>query len=263
MLLAKLSSGWSHVAGGRQPDHRLRTGRRTAGVRGGPGLRRRMGALHSCERDGRACGDAGHLPRAIDVTHDPPGGHGFGLSANAHPRPQMRPARTQRCGDSAGAPSEKIGTWPHHGEVAIEGRVSRTPSRHANRRRCRGAVHRRPRGRLGDDELRDNERAGVRLEKLEARGVVAVVEVDVGEARTSVEDQCDAGTPAERIYSSRSEISEWRSSRRRTSSSTAVGKVSWKSISFAHVGLTTIRTIESYSDRTSASHATRCSAVIP
>ena len=63
-------------------------------------------------------------------------------------------------------------------------------------------------GHLGDDELRDDERAGVRLQKVQALGVVAVVEVDVGVERTSVDDQCDAGTSAARISSIRSEISD-------------------------------------------------------
>ena len=55
----------------------------------------------------------------------------------------------------------------------------------------------------------------------------------------------------------------WRSSRCRISSSTALGRVVSKSISFAHVGVTTIRTMPSwYSERTSASHSTRCSGVI-
>ena len=61
---------------------------------------------------------------------------------------------------------------------------------------------------LGDDELRDDEGAGVRLEKVEALGVVAVVEVDVGVQRTSVDDQRDAGTSAARISSIRSEMSD-------------------------------------------------------
>ena len=54
----------------------------------------------------------------------------------------------------------------------------------------------------------------------------------------------------------------WRVSRSWISSATALGSVSSKSMSFAHVGLTTIRTIDGYSDRTSVSHSTRCSAVI-
>src|SRR5215211_4754081 len=54
----------------------------------------------------------------------------------------------------------------------------------------------------------------------------------------------------------------WRSSRCRASSATALGRVVSKSISFAHVGVTTIRTMPSYSVRTSASHSTRCSGVI-
>jgi hypothetical protein len=46
------------------------------------------------------------------------------------------------------------------------------------------------------------------------------------------------------------------------SSSTALGRVVSKSMSFAQVGVTTIRTMPSYNEPTSASHSTRCSGVI-
>lgn len=60
---------------------------------------------------------------------------------------------------------------------------------------------------LGDDEGRDDERAGVGLEQFEALGVVSVVAVDVGVERAGVDDQCDCATSPAMISSIRSEMS--------------------------------------------------------
>ena len=49
---------------------------------------------------------------------------------------------------------------------------------------------------------------GEDLQEVEALSMVAVVEVDVGVERTSVDDQCDAATSAASISSIRSEMSE-------------------------------------------------------
>jgi len=62
--------------------------------------------------------------------------------------------------------------------------------------------------RLGDDQLRHYERARVRLQEIEALGVVSVVRVHIGVQRPGVDDQGDPATSAARISSIRSEISE-------------------------------------------------------
>lgn len=60
---------------------------------------------------------------------------------------------------------------------------------------------------LGDDERRDDQRAGVRLEQLEACGVVRVVGIDVRVQRPGVDDQRDGALSERRISSMRSETS--------------------------------------------------------
>jgi len=61
---------------------------------------------------------------------------------------------------------------------------------------------------LGDDQGRDDERAGVGLEKFECRGVVSVIRVDVGVKRSGVDDDRSyRATSAARISSTRSETS--------------------------------------------------------
>jgi hypothetical protein len=62
-------------------------------------------------------------------------------------------------------------------------------------------------GHLGQDEGRDDQRAGVGFEQLEACEVVGVVGVDIGVQRASVEDQRDESASARMISSIRSEIS--------------------------------------------------------
>ncbi len=62
---------------------------------------------------------------------------------------------------------------------------------------------------LGDDELGDDERSLVGLEKLQAVDVPSVVAVDVGVQRTGVAEQRDSGISKARISSMRSEMSEW------------------------------------------------------
>jgi len=60
---------------------------------------------------------------------------------------------------------------------------------------------------LGDDELGNEQRAGVSLEELEAFVVVVVVRVDVRVERPSVDDECYRTTSARRISSIRTETS--------------------------------------------------------
>jgi hypothetical protein len=61
---------------------------------------------------------------------------------------------------------------------------------------------------LGYDQLRDDERSRVGLEKLQAVPVSSVVAVDVGVQRTGVDDQRDSGSSMARISWMRSEMSE-------------------------------------------------------
>jgi hypothetical protein len=60
---------------------------------------------------------------------------------------------------------------------------------------------------FGDDEGGDDERPGVRLQQLEAGGVVRVVGVDVRVERAGVDDQRDGADSARMISSTRSETS--------------------------------------------------------
>lgn len=61
---------------------------------------------------------------------------------------------------------------------------------------------------LGDDQRRNDERAGVGLKQFECGSVVSVVGVDVGVQRSGVDDQCGyRATSAARISSMRSETS--------------------------------------------------------
>lgn len=63
-------------------------------------------------------------------------------------------------------------------------------------------------GDLGDDQGGDEQRTGMGLEQLEARGVVRVVSVDVGVQRPGVDDQRGyEATSAAKISSMRSETS--------------------------------------------------------
>ena len=63
-------------------------------------------------------------------------------------------------------------------------------------------------GHLGDHEFRDQEGTCVRLEELQALGMVSIVRVDVGVQGPGVDDQRDPGTSAASISSIRSETSE-------------------------------------------------------
>ena len=60
---------------------------------------------------------------------------------------------------------------------------------------------------FGNDERRDDEGSRVSLEQIEASGVMAVVAIDVGVERASIDDQSDDCTSAARISSMRSEMS--------------------------------------------------------
>ena len=62
-------------------------------------------------------------------------------------------------------------------------------------------------GDFGDHEDRDDQRAGVAFEQVEACVVVRVVGVDVRVERPGVDDQCDDCCSARKISSMRSETS--------------------------------------------------------
>ncbi len=62
-------------------------------------------------------------------------------------------------------------------------------------------------GHFRDDQRRHEQRSGMGLEKFEAGLVVAIVPIDVGEERPSVDDQSDDPNSAARISSIRSELS--------------------------------------------------------
>lgn len=62
-------------------------------------------------------------------------------------------------------------------------------------------------GDLGDDEHGDDERSRMRLQQLQAGGVVGVVGIDVGVERASVDDQRDGTYSEARISSIHSETS--------------------------------------------------------
>lgn len=63
-------------------------------------------------------------------------------------------------------------------------------------------------GDLGHHEHRDDQRAGVGFEEVEAGTVVAIIAVDVGVQGAGIDDQCDDPTSAAMIDSIRSEMSE-------------------------------------------------------
>ena len=61
---------------------------------------------------------------------------------------------------------------------------------------------------LGDDEGRNDQRAWMRLEQIEAGAMVAVVAVDVGIEGAGVNEKRDQATSARRISSIRSDTSD-------------------------------------------------------